>query len=65
MSRYYSVLVITVVVINGLHCTLFTSVRNNRTSHGKVTTYRHSPESNALLFRQQLKLNDDLLLRGH
>ena len=29
MSRYYSVLVITVVVINGLHCIMFFVVRSN------------------------------------
>ena len=27
--------------------------------------YRISPESNALVPRQQLKLNNDLLLQGH
>ena len=32
MSRYYSVLVITVVVINGLHCTQVYHCSNNQCS---------------------------------
>ena len=38
-------------------------MRNNRTNHRKITTYRLSPESDA--YRQQLELTDDLLLQGH
>ena len=40
MSRYYSVLVITVVVINGLHCSLLWA--GNKECQAGATVRRHT-----------------------
>ena len=52
-------------VVNMVTCIIYINKKQYNSKSQKITTYMLSPESDALVPRQQLKLNDDLLLRGH